>query len=199
MKKIFLAIPILLFLVGCEYYLPSVEYAPAEIPNEPTIILETNETYDKIVFDTRSGVDAVYIDGQLAWSVAYATDEFLSEYDSYVEFIEEADFIDWIRDYRYAFLSNITLYDFQWIELGGSLSYGDNGVFLANKENVLYSAGDLPPGVPFVVTPIFRNMSDRGISFLDENGMRRYFRITLSMAGDEGLGAAFVIIEFDGD
>jgi hypothetical protein len=68
------------------------------------------------------------------------------------------------------------------------------------KQSVLFSAGDLPPGVPFVVTTMNGSMPGKGISFLDTNGDRRYFAISECMGGPyEGFGGTFVIIEFDGD
>jgi len=186
-KKLFLVIPFLLFLVGCEY-LP-VEYSPVKTPDKP-LVTETNEVDGRIVFDYNTEADEVLVDGRLALRVAFATDELLSEYDSYVEFIGDE------VGNKYLFLPFITLRDFQWIKINHKSVEGMSG-FQFYQQSVLYPAGDLPSGVPFVVTTMNDDMPLRGISFLDANGARRYFAITLNQAEPEERPGTFIIFEFD--
>jgi len=159
------------------------------------LVSRTNEVDEKDTFLIYWWMDEVLAEGQLAWRVAFATDELLHKYDSYVEFVEEADFIDWIRDYRYAFIPYVEMRDFQWIEIGWRASENPHRY----QQSVLFSAGDLPPGVPFVVKPVFRGMPNNGLSFLDTNGVRRYFAIYLNMASWDENPSDFTIIEFNGE
>jgi len=170
LKKLFLVIPILLLLVGCG--------------NLPTV-----EVNDRITFDINREMDAVFVDGEIAWSVVQVTDEFLSEYDSYVEFIDNEIGI------RIAILPHTTLYDFRWIGIGWRFFDDRNENY---ERVVLYSAGELQAGIPFVI--MHREMGSlphRGISFVDANGERRYFTVGLSMAGPPESPGAFIIREFD--
>jgi len=206
MKKLFLIIPVLLFLIGCEY-IPIVDYNYEEVPDElyateiveypdEITIEETNNEYGRIVFSFNWETDAALSDGKLAFRVVYVTDEFLSKYDSNVKFVEEGGVPVDSRDFQYAFLPYTTLYDFQWIGIGTWEIEGVVGIQFY-KRSVLYSAGDLPPGVPFIVTPKFQDMPGRGISFVDENRERRYFMVLPNMADQEERPGSFIILEFD--
>ena len=171
-KKFFLLIPILIFLVGCEY-------SPAELNS-------------KIVFDVNIETDEVSVDDKIAWSVVFVTDEFLSEYEFYVEPISNER-----GEHRIAILPYITMREFQWIEVGNIIT--DDVVGIQHyKKSALDSVGDLSPGVPFVARHWeLGTFAHRGISFLDEHGERRYFAISFNQAPDERAGN-FIIIEFDG-
>jgi len=188
--KIFLLIPILLFLVGCEYHLSTVDYNSADTPNELPIA-ETNEVNDKIVFDFNIETDEVLIDGRVAWSVVFATEVLLSEYDLYVEFLDNE------VGNRIAILPYIVMYDFRWIEVGNIMIDGVFGTQFYER-SVLYSVDNLLPSIPFVVT--HRELGilpHRGISFVDESGERRYFAIMRNQAEPTERLGNFIIREFD--
>jgi len=178
----FLATLILLFLVGCG--------------DSPSV-----EVNDRIAFDINMATSEVFVDGELALRMTFSGNINLSEYDSYIEFVDyrvsdELAYLAYNRGSRYVFLPYTTLYDFQWVDVGITMVQDVLG-FIFYQRNVLYSFGDLPAGVPFVVTAMNGSNPQRGISFLDENGERRGFAISLSMAGDEGHGGAFAIVELE--
>jgi len=165
-KNLFLAIPILLILVGCGY-------------------LPATDMDDRLTFDINRGADEVLVDGEIAWRVAFATDELLSEYDSYVEFAHDE------RGRRIFVVPYITLYDFQWIEVRQE-------EFKDYQQSVLYSAGDLLVGVPFVTYHWELGTSPhRGLSFVDANGERRYFAIGAGQTEAPEAEGWFIIYEFD--
>jgi hypothetical protein len=176
-------------LVSCEDL--KVDEYTTGIINELSAI----EVNNKYFFDFNFETDAVFVDGEVVWRVAFATDEFLNEYDSYVLFIEEDGVPIELREYKYAFLPYTTLRDFQWIEIGQAMTEGVLGIQYYER-NVLHSAGDLPPGMPFVISPMFSDMPRRGVSYLDANGERRKFAIILNEAEPEDRLGTFIIINF---
>jgi len=161
---------------------------------------ESNEVNDKIIFDVNIETDEVLVDDRVAWKVAYARDELLNKYDSYVDFIdddisEELALLIYTEELRLAFLPYITLYDFQWIEVGFNEVENILG-YQFYQRSVLYSVGDLQSGVPFVVTALNQPIPHRGISFVDENGKRRYFAINRKQAEPDEREGSFIILEF---
>jgi len=188
MKKIFLVILLLLLLVGCEY-LTIIEYNPTEISDEP-IATDANGTNDKIEFNINIETGEVLIDGRVEWSVVLVTDEFLSEFETYAEPLDNER-----GEARIAILPNTTMREFQWIEVGTTMSEDVFGVQFY-QQNVLDAVGDLPSGVPFVARHWeLGTFAHRGISFVDESGERRYFTISFNQAPDERPGS-FIIREF---
>jgi len=118
-------------------------------------------------------------------SVDYATDELLSKYDSFDEFVEFED-----EGYqKIVFTTAIAVKDFRFIEVG----YKDenmNVTFFENKG--LYSLEELSPEKPFVVTWMeWGSIPHRGISFVDETNTTRYFYIAMS-----GENASLHLVEF---
>ena len=118
-------------------------------------------------------------------SVDLATDELLSIYDSYFEFIEFED-----ENYqKIIFTTNIAIKNFRFIEIGFKDEDTDF-TFFENKE--LYSIEELSPTKPFVVTWLEQGtIPHRGISFMDETGTIRYFYISMS-----GMDGSLLLVEF---
>lgn len=111
-------------------------------------------------------------------SVDYATDELLSQYDSFVEFIEFEDG----RYQKIVFTTNVTAKDFKFIEIG--LEEDSAAIAFFEKE-VLFSIDELSAEEPFLVTWMeWGAIPHRGISYIDETGTTRYFCIVMS--GEDG-------------
>ena len=190
MLKVFLSfvlsIVVLLFAIGCGGT-ADIEDPYAVEPPDDSYNAETSESNDKIIFDfnwENWEFDEALVDGEPVFRVAHMTEELLSAYDYYVEFTSEE------RGLKIAILPYIMMYDFQWIEI--SRDFPNDGTQFYQR-NVLYSAGDLPSGVPFVVYHWqLGTLPHRAISFLDAGGEKRYFAICFSNSdGPE----SFVIIE----
>ena len=122
-------------------------------------------------------------------SARMATAELLDEYDSFVEFIEFEDF-EGEEHPRLLIVSNALLHDFRFIEVG----FDDEDFIIYERES-LFTAEEISPDMPFVVTWInWGTLPHRGISFTDENGNVRNFTINLDNASD--IADSIVLIEF---
>ncbi len=111
-------------------------------------------------------------------SALYATDEVLSGYDSYEEFIEFDD-----TDYpKIVITTNVTLQNFAFIEVG----YREEAESIVFYEsNTLHSLSELSPEKPFVVTWMEQGViPHRGVTYSDEYGTQKYYAI--SMSGEDG-------------
>lgn len=111
-------------------------------------------------------------------NVDYVTDDLLSKYSSYNEFTEFEE-----EGYqKIVFLADNSVRDFRFIQIG----YEDeaaNIYFFESKE--LYSLPELSPEKPLVVTWMQAGtIPHRGITFVDEENISRYFYITMS--GEDG-------------
>lgn len=140
-----------------------------------------------------SEISAVFVDTGRSYSpptstwlnADYATDELIGKYASCKEFIE----FDEDGYQKIIFVANTELKDFKFITIGHRSE--NNSVFFF-EESVLYSIDKLTPEEPFVVTWVeWGTMPHRGISFVDENNVTRYFTITSS-----GLDGSLLITEF---
>jgi hypothetical protein len=178
---------ILLFLAGCEGF-PSIKSNPIEMPAEPLATGPTEVDNSEITWGIDMHADEILANGNAILKVAVATDELLSEYSSNIEFVDDE------TGYKFAFLPYVTIHDFQWIEVNHRIA--DN-MIVHYQQSVLYSAGDLSPDMPFVVTSMDDDMPRRGISFADEYSERKYFAITLNQAEPEERPGTFIILEFD--
>jgi len=182
MKKFILSLFVvfaMVLAVGCNHT-PPVEY-PYEVTPP-----EAND------YDEPDTTEPIISPGRRPWFVELATEEFLRDYNTPVEFIE----FDEEGYQRIAILPIIEMRDFRWMEIGID-TVNDNFVFY--EANVLYSAGDLQPHTPFVVTWMeWGTMPHRGISFVDAHGERRYFTLGMNHAeGEEGAGSGmFMLNEF---
>lgn len=121
-------------------------------------------------------------------SVDYATDEVLSGYGSFTEFVEDEGEIA----QKIVFTTNVEAKGFKYIEVG----YRDDGVNIVFFENkVLFSPGELSPKKPFAATWMERGaIPHRGISFIDETDTARYFYI--AMSGEDG---SLLLVEFENE
>lgn len=143
--------------------------------NSSTPDSDMPESTDPIVSETED----------VSLRVDYATDELLSKYDSFEEFVEFKD-----EDYqKIVFTTNITVKDFKFIEVAYK-EEDSNISFFENK--VLYSLDELSPEKPFIVTWMEQGaIPHRGISFVDETNTTRYFYI--AMSGKDG---SLLLVEF---
>lgn len=120
-------------------------------------------------------------------SIDYATEEFLSRYESYDQFVDpeaiEGSVVQLVIS------ANIELRDFKFIEIN---SAADNHELWFSEEKVLYSVPTLSPEKPLVIgMTFFGDMPTRGISFTDESGTVRYYCI--AMSGKDG---SLLLVEF---
>jgi len=125
--------------------------------------------------------------------IAFATDELLSRYENFHEFIhvEEAEYMIISTD------AHVTDFEFVW--LNNSFELLDWDVEEDTElhffvENVIYSAGELTPEMPFKVRTWgdWGHLPRIGVSFTDTNGVARYFHIQQSM-----MDGALNITEFE--
>lgn len=119
-------------------------------------------------------------------SVDCATEDFLSNYDSFDEFIDYKD----EYSQRIVFSTNSVIKDFKYIEIG----HKEEDAGIVYFENaVLYSLDELLPENPFVTTwtEVGDVISYRGIAFTDDNNVTKYFYIKIS--GEDG---TLLLIEF---
>jgi len=201
MKKIFLVIVILLFLVGCEYYLPSVDYDPAEISDQ-SIVSETNETHDSsedvVSFDsylpqgdedfgppiqaslTSANVRVYFVDDE---RIASHMDEVflydISQVEQYHELIIREDLV------RMVFTTESTVRDFRFLQIQHNDNFfnenADENERRYNVVSVLYTLDELTPEIPLVVTGVNMGcaLAANGFSFVVD-GETRYFLIQVS-------------------
>jgi len=99
------------------------------------------------------------------------------------------EFEDTLADQRIAFISNVPIANFRYIEINGA-------VIDFIVEDVLFVIDELAAFQPFVVHWQPRGSSPhRGFAFDDENGVSRYFMFHYDARGH----AAFRFSEFDGE
>ena len=117
-------------------------------------------------------------------SIDYATDEALSRYASYQEFIEFADYP------KIIITTNSMLSNFFFVEL----VFSENASGIAfNVNNLLYSADQVTPEKPFVVTWMEQGaIPNRGIICTDVYDVPKCF--TISMSGEDG---SLLLTEFE--
>ena len=111
-------------------------------------------------------------------SVDFATDEVLSQYDSYHEFVDPEE----EGPQKIIFTSNTAVEDFRFIEIGHE---AEDTTLVLVENRALHQVGDLSPATPFVVNwTEWGSLPHRGISFRVESGRTRYFYLTAS--GEDG-------------
>ena len=120
---------------------------------------------------------------QVMVSAENATDELLSGYDSFEEFVESSDYP------KILIKTNMTVTQFKFIEVE---FIPDEYSYSFEVKSVLYSTDELTSEKPFAVTWLeLGSIPHRGISFVDENNVTRYFTISRS-----GIDGSFVFAEF---
>lgn len=204
-----------IFTLGCGRSAPATS-EPAPIPNantsEPEDTSElVTDTYDQDILDSPgadidtdadtglasdsesldlgddSTVSTAYTPttGEALITVEYATDEILNSYESVTEFIEFDD-----EGYQKIIIRpTLLVKDFAFVETG--FEDKDNDIIF-HVENILYSLDELTAAEPFVVTWMgWGAIPHRGISFLDENNVQRYFHII-----ESGMDGSVLLAEF---
>ena len=135
--------------------------------NESNETNGSNETDDPMIF------------------IEFASLELLNNTGSYDSFFENGSTVN------VALTSNFNARDFRFIailytEVGGEFKFVDDGV--------LFSYGTLTPEKPLVIGTNFDGaIPNRGIAFLDTNGVEQYY--ALSLSGNDGLA---LLIPFGG-
>ena len=112
--------------------------------------------------------------------VGSATEERLNEFVSYVQFVDYGFYTGSIANVL--IIPSEPLRDFRWFQLG--YSQGEDFYIYVGSE--LYAPGDITPEHPFVVNwGHFGTMPQRGISFVDDYGVTRYFVLSDNQASFE--------------
>lgn len=159
---------VILFMVGCTD-------SPASGDSQPEVGGLTNLPAPG---NNQSEVEKISI------SIGYAPAEISGEYNSFEE--EYAGY----EAERIMFSANVTVKDFQFIEIGLREENADIQFYEAAA---LYMLDELSPEKPLVVTWVEQgSVPHRGISFLDENDTTRYFYISKSGEDD-----SLLLIEFE--
>lgn len=113
-------------------------------------------------------------------SLDYATEELLSTANAFDEFVDANS----EYQVKAVFTANIVVREFKYVELCYSDPASDNSAFRFYIDKVLYSADELSPEKPLVVTMLLDGaIPNRGISYMDESGTTRCF--TISMSGQD--------------
>ena len=128
--------------------------------------------------------------GEVVIGITLATDESLASYDSFAEFLDftrEAPLFKQI-----IIVPNMPLYDFRWFEVG----QGVDDFYFYNID--IHKVGEISPEQPFLVSWHPRGtFPHRGISFVDYNGVTRFFSLSTNEASfDENPRGMYILIEF---
>ena len=173
-----LAVLAILFAGGCAKAPVSESVTPS--PSEPSAPSPT----EAVLQPSEPAASAT---GAVCVSADYASDELLSQYASYDEFMELEDLSYQVK---VVFTTSVPVTDFKFLEGGYVGGEDDSFRFVVNS--VLYSMDELLPEKPLVVGTVFHgDFPTRGISFVDESNTTRYY--TLGMSGKDG---SLVLIEY---
>lgn len=120
--------------------------------------------------------------------IELATDELLNKYDLYHEHINDE------AGARLIITTDTEIKDFAFISIK-SEDTGNKLCYFAG--NTLFSVDEMSPQKPFVVKLLFPgSLPSYGISFVDENGVQRYFAINLS-GRDPEEAPPYFLLEFE--
>lgn len=123
-----------------------------------------------------------------SFHIAPATNELLNKYDLFHEYINDKDGVSLI------IWANTQIEDFAFISI---MNYdtGDKPSYFAG--DTLFSVDELSPEKPFVVNLLIPGtVPAYGISFLDENGVEKYYTIQLS-GRDAEEAPPYYFLEFE--
>ncbi len=136
-----------------------------------------------------SGTPFEYTESSLEnFHIAIAEEERLSEYDSFHEYTADEDSLKLI------IWTDTKIKDFAFIAVG-YVETGDEISLCAG--DTLFSVDELLPEKPFVVEMTAPEvLPPYGISFMDENGVKRYFSINADGRGAEEASPYF-LLEFE--
>lgn len=172
MKKrfcvLFITLLIMLGIVGCNNVEPPLS-VQSETPSFST------PSYDVAVTLNNIHIDRV-------------TDKLLDKYNSFHEYINNED------GDRLIIWTDAEIKDFAFISVDHN-DKGDKISFITG--DILTSIDELLPEKPFVVKLLIPGLVPaHGISFVDKNGVKRYYTINLSGRGEEE-GAPYFLLEFE--
>jgi hypothetical protein len=109
--------------------------------------------------------------------IDYATDELLGLYESYIDKSVEYDYSVEVLFTASAAANEFSLYEVGWEEQAGDIRYF--------AEDVIYAADALLPETPLLAAIDQPGiLPTKGISYLDEKGVKRHFLIFIS--GEDG-------------
>lgn len=173
---------LLLFLVVFTVLLAGCTILP---PPDMDRLQPTNPSASQKTETSQAPESTASIKEEVIISVDFATDELLSQYDSYDEFVDPEE----EGPQKIIFTSNFAAEDFHFIEIGHEAKDKTLGII---ENRVLYQVGELSPTKPFVVNwTEWGSLPHRGISFKDESGRTRYFY--LAMSGEDD---SLLLLEF---
>jgi hypothetical protein len=126
-------------------------------------------------------------------SVSEADEAFLKKYKTYDTFIGREEYA-----HRIAFIPNVPVKDFSWLDIG--IGYDSDDTLVYELDKVLYTVKELRPQKPLVVSwAEVGIMSVFGFSYRDTNGQKKYFIGRVGNYGgdpEEYDGPDFIIWEF---
>jgi hypothetical protein len=115
--------------------------------------------------------------------IGHATDEISGKYSSFNEYIDNNS------GEKILIRTDIAIINFDFISIGFEFEEGQFSFF---SEKILYSINELPPEKPFVVRAIIsEGIPSLGISYFDENNVKRYFYIS-----ESGMDGSLSLVEF---
>jgi hypothetical protein len=115
--------------------------------------------------------------------IGRATDEILNKFNSFYEYGDN-------NGEKIIIWTDITLKNFEFISIGFEFVEEQ---FLLFSEKTLYSINELPPEKPFVVKMfVSEGIPSSGISYLDENNIKKYFYIS-----ESGKDGSLSLVEFN--
>jgi hypothetical protein len=170
------------------------ERLQAEGKTEKYIVIDSDHAQEAIAFEYNDSEELYLWDGKI--SVQIANDEILSRYRSFVEFINRD--ISEYPNLQLIFNTTVPLRDFKYVDM--HLVYDEElWRHVVLDYTVKYSMNELTPNRPFVVNWIeIGTINSIGISFIDENNVRRFFSIVTNRAGleEDGRGQILLIEYF---
>lgn len=111
----------------------------------------------------------------------YATEELLSNPDSYQEFVDSTS----EYQLKVVFTANTAVREFKYLELGLDEENQSEGDFHFIVVKELYTTEELSQEKSLVIAMVLEGLiPNRGISYLDENGTTKYF--TIGTSGEDG-------------
>ncbi len=123
-----------------------------------------------------------------SFHIALATDELLNKYDSFYEYINDKN------GARLIIWTDIEVKDFSFISIKNDNTGSELSYFAGDT---LFSVDEFSPEKPFVVNLLIPGtVPAYGISFVDENGVEKYYTIQLSGRGAEE-APPYYFLEFE--
>jgi hypothetical protein len=114
--------------------------------------------------------------------IGRATDKAISKFNSFYEYNDS-------NGEKIVIWTDVALKNFDFISIGFNSAEGNISLF---AEEALYSISELPPEKPFAVEIfVSESIPSRGISYLGENNLKKYFYIS-----ESGKDGSLSLVEF---